>query len=100
MADGSSRMAGIEGLPIPADGTVLRPIVRSIGEAIHERSNARTIFNQEVLCIHLEETHSPAVGKCAVGRSEKALQGGTVVERVEALSQNEVQHKGSPASHF
>src|SRR5215469_18349168 len=100
MADRSSRMAGIEGLSIPANGTVLRPIIRSIGETIHARSNARTIFNQEVLRIHFEETHSAPVGQCSVVRGEKAFQGGTVVERVEALSQNEVQHKGSPASHF
>src|SRR5215471_9562959 len=100
MADRSSRMAGIEGLSIPAHGTVLRPIIRSIGEAIHARSNARTVFNQEVLRIHFEETHSAAVGQCSVGRSEKAFQGGTMVERAEAFSQNEVEHKRSPASHF
>jgi hypothetical protein len=72
MADSSSRMAGIEGLSIPANGTVLRPIVRSIGEAIHPRSNARTIFNQDVLRIHLEETHSAAMGQRSVGRREKS----------------------------
>src|SRR5919204_2608925 len=100
MADGGSRMAGIEGISIPANGALLRPIVRSIGQAIYARSHARTVFNQKVLRIHHEETHSAAVGQCSVGRSEKALQGGTVVEGVDAFSQNEVQHKGSPASHF
>jgi len=100
MADRSSRMAGIEGLSIPANGAVLRTVVRSIGQTVHARSNARAVLNQEVLRIHFEETHSSSVGQRSIGRGEKALQGRAVVEGIEALSQNEVQHKGSPTSHF
>src|ERR1700678_844092 len=90
----------VERVSIPADGAVFQSIVWSIGKAIYARSNARTVFNQEVLRIHFESAHFATMGRDSSGRSEKAPQGGTVVEGAEAFSQNEVQHKGSPPSHF
>jgi integrase len=73
MANGRSCLAGVERVSIPADGAVFQSIVRSIGKAIHARSNARTVFNQEVLPIHFESAHFVTMGRGSCGRSEKAL---------------------------
>jgi len=53
----------VERVSIPADRAVFQSILRSIGKAMHARSNARTVFNQEVLRIHLEETHFATMGR-------------------------------------
>jgi len=73
MADGRSCMAGVERVSKPADGAIFRSIVRSIGKAIHARSNARTVFNQEVLRIHFEETHFATMGEAPVAEVKKPL---------------------------
>jgi hypothetical protein len=100
MANGISRLAGVERISTPTDGAILWPVVWSIGKEIHARSHARTVFNREVLSVHFEDAYFASVGRCFPGRGEKALQGRTMVERTEKLFQNEVQRKGSLASHF
>ena len=69
-------------------------VKRYMHEAMPERYSTKKSY-ASILKRHI----LPQWGN-AVGRGEKALEGGTVAERVEAFSQNEVQYKGSPASHF
>jgi hypothetical protein len=75
----------------------LQSIVRSIGKAIHARSDARTVFNQEVLSnpfCSFEETHFATMGEAPVAEVKKPPQGGAMVEGAEAFPQNESNIKG------
>jgi len=94
VANGRSCLAGVERVAIQRMEPVFQSIVRSIGKAIHARSNARTVFNQEVLRIHFESAHFATMGRGSRGRSEKAPQSGTVVEGAEDSPKTKSNIKG------